>query len=177
MLQEMRKYAKSWVSSLFLGALALSFVVWGIADIFRTNTDTTVFSVGSTQVQVESFARDYHNALRSAGQVLPPDQAKVLGQQVLDRMMLTTALDNLVAKLGLTASDAHVQAQVQAMPVFNGPLGSFDHATFVNVINRAGYAEDEFIAVSRKDAARSQMLRSVEGGFLMPSDYARAIFA
>src|SRR5215469_4636143 len=101
MLQEMRKYAKSWVSSLFLGALALSFAIWGIADIFRGNTDTTVFAVGSTQVPVEMYQRDYHNALRSLGTAVQPDQARVLGQQVLDRMMLTTALDNLAERLGL----------------------------------------------------------------------------
>jgi hypothetical protein len=35
MLQQMRKVAKSKVSSVFLGLLALSFGVWGIADIFR----------------------------------------------------------------------------------------------------------------------------------------------
>src|SRR5215813_4186752 len=67
MLQEMRKYTKSWVSSLFLGALALSFAVWGIADIFRGNADTTVFSVGSTSVPVEMFAREYHNQMRRLG--------------------------------------------------------------------------------------------------------------
>ena len=78
MLQEMRKYAKSWVSSIFLGGLALSFAVWGIADIFRGNTDTNVFSVGSTQVPVDLFARDFHNAMRNAGTVLPPDAAGAL---------------------------------------------------------------------------------------------------
>lgn len=177
MLQEMRKYTKSWVSSLFLGALALSFAVWGIADIFRGNTDTTVFSVGSTKVPVDKFARDYHNEMRSVGTALQPDQAKLLAKKVLDHMMLTTALDNLTDRLGLTASDARVRAQIQSNPVFAGTLGTFDHDNFLRVINQFGYDENEFIEVSRKDAARSQMIRSVEGGFMMPPDYARAIYA
>ena len=46
MLQELRKWSKSWISSLFLGGLAVSFVVWGIADVFRSNVSTTVASVG-----------------------------------------------------------------------------------------------------------------------------------
>ncbi len=177
MLQEMRKYAKSWVSSIFLGALALSFAIWGIADIFRGSSDTTVFSVGSTQLPVEAYSRDFHNQMRNAGVVLPPDQAKLLGQQVLEHMMLTTALDNLAGELGLTASDARVRQQIQAMPVFNGALGTFDHDVFLNAIGRAGYSENEFVETSRKDAARGQMLKAVEGGFSMPSDYARAIFS
>ncbi len=177
MLQTMRKYAKGWVATIFMAGLALSFAVWGIADIFRGSPDTVVFTVGSTKVPVEQFARDYHNALRNAGVVLPPDQARALGQQVADRMTLGIALDNIVAGLGLTASDARVRQQVQTIQAFNGPLGTFDHDKFVEVIGQAGYSEAEFVAVSRKDAARSQMLRAVEGGFVMPPDYARAIFS
>jgi peptidyl-prolyl cis-trans isomerase D len=177
MLQEMRKYAKSWVSSVFLGALALSFALWGIADIFRGNADTTVFSVGSTQIGSDLFAREYHNAIRNAGAALSSEQSRLAGQQVLERMVTTTALDNLANKLGLTATDARVRAQVQAMTVFHGPLGTFDRAIFVQTISRAGYSEDEFIAAIRKDSARDQMIHSIEGGYILPADYALAIFA
>src|SRR5471032_1337674 len=134
MLQEMRKYAKSWVSSVFLGALALSFALWGIADIFRGTADTTVFSIGSTQVGTDAFARDYHNTIRNAGVALTPEQSRLAGQQVLDRMMTTTALDIVVRNLGLTATDARVNAQIHAMSAFNGPLGKFDRATFVQTL-------------------------------------------
>lgn len=177
MLQEMRKYAQSWVSSVFMGALALSFALWGIADIFRGNADTTVYSIGSTQVGSDLFAREFHNVMRNAGTTLTPDQTKLAGQQILDRMMTGTALDMIAAKLGLTATDDRVRAQIQSMQAFNGALGTFDHATFVQVIGRAGYNEAEFVAAIRKDVARDQMLRAIEGGYLMPPDYARAIYS
>src|ERR1700744_5374525 len=60
MLQEMRKYAKGWVSSVFLGALALSFGVWGIADIFKGTTDTSVATVGSSQISAETYQQEYN---------------------------------------------------------------------------------------------------------------------
>src|ERR1700721_720229 len=47
MLQQMPRLSKSWISSIFLGLLALSFGVWGIADIFRGTTDTSVDTVGT----------------------------------------------------------------------------------------------------------------------------------
>ena len=177
MLQEIRKYAKSWVSSVFLGGLALSFALWGIADIFRGSADTTVFSIGSVQMGADLFSREYHNVMRNARTALTPEQSKLAGEQILDRMIAGTALDLVVSKLGLTTTDARIRAQVQEAPAFKGPLGTFDHATFVQIIARAGYSESEFIATMRKDSARDQMLRSIEGGFLMPPDYARAIFA
>ena len=35
MMDSMRKAAKSWVAKLLIGLLAVSFGVWGIADVFR----------------------------------------------------------------------------------------------------------------------------------------------
>ena len=177
MLQEIRKYAKSWVSSVFLGGLALSFALWGIADIFRGSSDTTIFSIGSTQIGADLFSREYHNVMRNVRTALTPEQSKLAGEEILDRMMTGTALDMVASKLGLTVTDARIRAQVQGMPVFKGALGTFDHATFVQIIGRAGYGEAEFIAAMRKDSARDQMLRSIEGGFVIPPDYARAMFA
>ncbi len=111
------------------------------------------------------------------GGTLPPDQAKLLGQQILDRMMEGTALDNLTASLGLTASDARVRQQIQSIPQFAGLSGTFDHDAFLRAINQAGYTEDEFVAAIRKDEARTQMVQAVQAGFIMPADYARAIFS
>ncbi|HJW41045.1 MAG TPA: peptidyl-prolyl cis-trans isomerase [Rhizomicrobium sp.] len=176
MLQEMRKYSKGVVSSIFLGVLALSFVVWGVADIFRGSTDTNVFTLGSTAVPIEDFRQEYQDAMRSAGVVLPPDQAKAMAQRTLDTMTLRTALDNLAGKLGLTITDARLQQQIQTIGAFSGINGSFDHDKFVAVINQHGYTEAGFIARSRQDAARSQLIRGVEGGFQLPPDYMRAIF-
>ena len=177
MLQEMRKYAKSWVSSIFLGALALSFAVWGIADIFRGTPDTDVFTLGSTSVPVETFQQEYRDALRGAGVALPPDQAKAMAQRVLDNMTLRSALDIMADRLGLTVGDARLQQQIQAIGAFSGPLGTFDHDKFVAVLQQHGYSEASFVARSRQDASRTQLIRSVEGGFALPADYAKGIFA
>ena len=65
MLQKMRAFSKSWVSSLFLGALALSFVAWGIGDIFKIGgNDNSVVTVGSDAIPAQVFSRDYRNFLR-----------------------------------------------------------------------------------------------------------------
>src|SRR5438105_2476730 len=67
MLQQMRAVSKSWVSSVFLGMLALSFGVWGVADIFRGGGgDTSLVSVGDAKIQGPDFQRDFRTALRNA---------------------------------------------------------------------------------------------------------------
>jgi peptidyl-prolyl cis-trans isomerase D len=182
MLQEMRKYSKSWVSSLFLGVLALSFVVWGIADIFKGNTDSTVATVGSTKIAYETFQREYQNFIRNqgqqTGQMITPELARALGlgPQTLQRMISRAAVDNVVTKLGLTASDTNVSTQIKGIRGFAGPLGTFDHASFVHAITESGFTEQGFIDAIRADTSRDQLLDSTKSGMQIPPGYAQALF-
>ncbi|HSZ11856.1 MAG TPA: SurA N-terminal domain-containing protein, partial [Rhizomicrobium sp.] len=179
----MRKYTKSWVSSLFLGALALAFVFWGVGDIFRAATDTTVASVGGNKIPVEEYQREYSNAVRvrgeQTGQTITQEMARAMGigKQVLESMVSRAAIDNIVANLGLTASDAAVSAQVHNMDAFKGPLGTFDHQAFERAIAQGGFSEPQFIAAVRADTARDQLMKAMESGFQMPAGYIAALFA
>lgn len=182
MLQEMRKYTKSWVSSLFLGALALAFVFWGVGDIFRTGGDTTVAAIGGTKIPLEQYQREYNNEVRvrgaQTGMSITPEMARAMGiaKQVLQSMVSRAAIDNIVAKLGITASDAAVSAQVRNMDAFKGPLGTFDHNQFLRAIQQGGFTEPQFIAAIRADTARDQLMKSVQSGFQMPPGYTATIF-
>src|SRR5512146_508067 len=183
MLQTMRKYTKSWVSSIFMGALALSFGVWGIADIFKGNTDTSVATVGSVAIGSDVYQREYNNTLKQQadanGQPMSSDTARKLGVpgQVLNQMVNRAALDNVATKLGLTTGDAPVVTEVRAVRAFAGPLGTFDHDTFVRVINDRGYTEQGFLELVRGDITRSQLLSAGRAGFALPPGYVDALFS
>ncbi len=51
-----------------MGILVVSFVVWGVADAFRSNGLTVVATVGNTDIPVEQFQTDYNRALQQLGQ-------------------------------------------------------------------------------------------------------------
>ena len=182
MLQQMRKFAKSWVASIFLGVLALSFGVWGIADIFKGTTDTSVATVGNVKISQDEFQSQYQTALRNQsirmGTQLSAEQAQAMGlpQNTLERIIDRTAIDHEVEALGLTATDKAVADQIRAIPAFAGPSGSFDHNTFLRAIQRSGYTEQSFIAAVRSDTARSQLLDATRNGLQAPSGFARALF-
>ncbi len=182
MLQEMRKYAKSSVSSVFLGLLALSFGVWGIADIFHGSADTTVAAVGDTKIPEETYQREYQNYIRNAGEEtgkqITPEEARAQGlpDQILQQLISRQAVDNVVGRLKLTASDDYVARQVKSIRAFAGPLGTFDHDTFVHAIQQSGFTEQSFIAAVRDDTARAQLLDATKNGMEMPTGYAQALF-
>jgi peptidyl-prolyl cis-trans isomerase D len=162
--------------------LALSFAVWGIADIFRGSTDTNVVTVGSTAIPYDQYVRDYQNVLRNesqqSGQDITAEMARKTGlaDASLDKIINRTAIDNVVSDMGLTISDADVSSRVRSMPVFKGPLGTFDKTTFDRALQGRGFTEESFVAGVRGDMAREQLLGPIENGFDIPAGYAHALF-
>jgi peptidyl-prolyl cis-trans isomerase D len=182
MIQWMHALSKSWVATLLMGGLTLSFVVWGIADVFTGSSTTAVASVGGTDIGAQEFQRSYKNFIRNQGQrmgmELTPEMAQKMGlpQVALQQMMGAVAIDNEAARLGLTTSDTAVAQYVRAMSPFRGALGTFDRPTFLQAINQAGYTEDMFLDEVRHEMTRDQLTQAVEGNFVVPLTYAQALF-
>jgi peptidyl-prolyl cis-trans isomerase D len=182
MIQWMHALSKSWVATLMMGALTLSFVVWGIADVFTGVSTNGVATVGGTDIGTAEFQRAYKNFVRNQGQQMggeiTPEMAQKmgLGQVALQQLVSRTALNNEADRLGLTTSDAAVAQNVRTMAPFRGTLGQFDRPTFVQAIQAAGYTEDQFLGEVRQDMTRDQLTAAVEGNFMIPTTYAQAIF-
>src|SRR6185437_2590940 len=121
MIQWMHALSKSWVATLLMGGLTLSFVVWGIADVFTGGSTTAVASVGGTEIDAQAFQRNYKNFIRNQGQrmgmEITPDMAQKMGlpQVALQQMLGSAAIDNEGTRLGLTTSDTAVAQYVRAM--------------------------------------------------------------
>jgi len=182
MLQWMHRISTSWVASLFMGALALSFVVWGIADVFTGMNSTALATVGSTEISSDAFTRTYRNFIRNQSQQMGADitpemaQKMGLGNVALQQLLSRTALDNSAARFGLTTPDAALAQNVRSLPSFAGATGQFDHNAFLRVVQAAGYSEDDFLAEMRSDMTRDQFTTALQQGFGLPRGYSEAIF-
>lgn len=182
MLQWMHRLSTSWVASLFMGALALSFVVWGIADVFTGMTSMGLATVGSTEISSTTFQRSYRNFLKNQsaqmGSEITPEMAQRMGMGniALQQLISRTALDVSANRLGLTTPDATLAQDVRANPAFAGGVGKFDHNQFVSVVQNAGYTEKDFLAEMRGDMTRNQFTAALQQGFNLPRGYSEAIY-
>ena len=182
MIQWMHALSKHWLATLLMGGLALSFVAWGIADVFTGASSTAVATIGGTDISQNDYQRGYRNFMRNEGErmgtALTPEMAQRMGldQIVLQQMEMRTAMNNETAHMGLTVSDAELARTVRDMPAFKGMLGSFDHQLFLQRIAQAGFGEQEFLNEMRQDMARDQLTQTVAANFIMPQNYANALF-
>ena len=180
MLQEMRKYTKSWLGAAIIGVpVIISFVIWGIADVFRGNTDVSLAMVGDQKVTPEAFQRDYRAATRQITKYAPlkPAQAKAIAQQTLDRLIDQRAVTAYVQRYGLVMSDDIVNARIREIPQFAGPLGTFDRSKFQSLLQQVGFqSEQEFIDLIREELIRSQFYTAASGALEVPPGYAHMLF-
>ena len=182
MIQWMHRLSKSWVASLLMGGLALSFIVWGIADVFVGQSTGALATVGSTEISSDAFARIYRNFLRYQGQQMgmniTPEIAQKMGldQAALQQLISRTAEDNLVARLDLTTTDAELARYVRAQPGFKGATGEFDRNVFLQAIQNAGYNENAYLEEERANQTRTQLESALEIGFALPDSYTQGLF-
>jgi len=157
-----------------MGVLIISFGVWGIADIFRGFGQSTVATVGHTEISINEFRQVYTDKLqqigRQFGRPLTADQARAFGidRQVLQQTIAEAALDEEARRLGLGQSDAETMRVIFNDPNFKGVNGNFDPQRFQAVIRQFGFTEQRYIADQRKVSLRRQIAGTISAG-LEPS--------
>ncbi len=178
MLRGIHKVTSNWIGktvmAVVMGILVLSFAVWGIGDIFRGYGQSTVATVGKTEITVEEFRRIYNERLRlvsqQLGRPITQAQARALGfdQRVLGQILAETALDERVRELGLVIKDDEIAKRILADPAFRGPTGQFDRARFEQIIRNAGYTEQRFIEEQRRSVLRGMIAQTIAAGTIVP---------
>ena len=59
MIEILRSAASSLVAKLLLGLLALSFVAWGVGDVLRSASGSTVAEIGGRSISQRDFLRTF----------------------------------------------------------------------------------------------------------------------
>ncbi|MBZ0140932.1 MAG: SurA N-terminal domain-containing protein, partial [Pseudorhodoplanes sp.] len=178
MLRGIRTATANWlgrvITGIILGLIAISFAIWGIGDIFRGFGQSTVASIGRSDITIEQFRTTYNERLqqlaRQLGRPITPDQANALGlpRQLLGQMLAEYALDEDARRMRLRLSDADIARKIMADPTFRGPTGQFDRARFDMIIRQAGYSEARFVAEQRKLLLRREVAETLAGSLAVP---------
>lgn len=163
-----------------------SYIVWGILVLVMlglggfgvTNFGggvTAIGKVGDREIDVNDYARALRQEMNAIsaqfGQPITFQQAQAFGidQRVLQTVVTRAALDNEAARIGISAGDASVAAEITAMEAFKGSAGTFDREAYRFTLDRNNLTEAEFESGIREDIARSVLQGAIVGGFAAPA--------
>lgn len=159
-------------AGLLMGLLALSLLGFGV-DGFGTARQT-IGTVGTRDITADDYARTLQNDLRALqaqiGQPITMEQARLFGldQRALEQLIDRAVLDTEAERLGVSVGDATVQAEIVAIPNFQGLDGSFDREAYRFALQNSGLSEAEFETSIREEIARSILQLAAIGGASAP---------
>jgi len=178
MLRGMRKASSNWlgktIMAVVMGVLIISFGVWGIADIFKGFGQSTLATIGRTEISINEFRQLYTDKLqqigRQFGRPLTTEQARAFGidRQVLQQTIAEAALNEEARRLGLGQSDAETMRMIFSDPNFRGVGGAFDPARFQATIRQFGFSEQRYVADQRRVSLRRQIAGTISAGLQPP---------
>jgi peptidyl-prolyl cis-trans isomerase D len=174
MLTALRGSTGGIVAKTFLVLLAGSFAVWGVADVFRGNSDVTLAKVGKTEISANEFRQFFNDRLQTlgqrTGQVLTVDQARSAGldRQILGDLLRSTALDEQARKLKMSLAPAFVVKQVEKNPAYRDSSGKFNIQALRNRLQSANLSEQQFIINERKNLIRQTITSAMSDGIAIP---------
>ncbi len=181
----MAKSAKKKASNVVVWIILVLLMI-GLAGFGATNfggSVRTIGSVGDTEIDVNRYARELEQELRSlqaqTGQNITLAQAQAFGvdRAVLQRLIGAAALENETARLGISVGDAEVQRQIVATPAFQGLNGQFDRDAYEFTLDRSGLTLARFEENVRMDVARNILQAAVSGGVAAPAAFANTLIA
>ena len=185
MLEGMRKASQGWVGRIFMGLvmgfISLSFVVWGVGDIFRGFGSGKVAQVGGAEIGADAYRNAYQTQLqalqRQARRAITNDEARAMGldRQVLSRLISEAILDDRALTMGLGLSDQEIARSILNDPNFAGPNGKFDVARFRDLLRDNGFTEQSFTREQRRAYLRQQIVEALAGKLNTPTALLEAV--
>jgi peptidyl-prolyl cis-trans isomerase D len=178
MLASMRNAAQGVVGkavmTVVMGLIIVSFVIWGVGDMLRGFTSSTVASVGGAKISAQEYKVAYDRAVqqyqRRLRRPFTNEEARQVGldRAVLQQLLNEAAVDAETHKLGLDISEDALRQVITSNPNFRDKAGAFDPNRFAGALRDLDMSERGFVSELRKQVLRQFVVGALATGVEAP---------
>jgi len=177
MLQQIRDKITGWFATVFLGAIAIVFIFWGIQ--FESSVNAAAAKVNGEDISMQEVQRawqDRQNELQQAlRDELPESLVKSEQQRLLDEFIRRELLLQRAADAGYRVSDADLVEAIAAIPALQVD-GKFSRDRYAAVLRSQGRTETQFENDFRRDLEVSQLSNAIGvSAFALPGELRRRV--
>jgi peptidyl-prolyl cis-trans isomerase D len=165
MLKWVRKYSRSWVVAIAIGAIAVVFIFWGVGSMNAPQFND-VAVVNGTSITVNQYLHQYNELVKEyqerAHGDLNPEMIKMLRlkEMAVNRLIQEELLLQAGQRLGLQVTNAELQQQIQSYPFFKND-GKFDEKRYFWVLSRSRISPQEFEEQERRRLLLKKVLDDI----------------
>lgn len=177
MLQRIRDKVSGWFAGVFLGAIAIVFIFWGIQ--FESTVTSGAATVNGEEIPAEAVRRAWQDRQSELQQLtrneLPEELVKREQQRLLEEFIQRELLVQRAHELGYRVSDRRMVdalAQIEALQVD----GKFSPDRYKGLLRAQGRSEAEFEREFRRDLEIAQLRNSIGvSSFVTPGELRRRV--
>lgn len=167
MLKLLRKYSRSWIIAVAIGAIVIVFIFWGIGG-FRSPRFQEVATVNGEPILLSEYMRQYTQMVkeiqeRAKGE-LTEEQLKALGlkERALNYLIEQTLIRQAARRLDISVSTPELQEHIQNLPFFQED-GRFSQRRYQAILARARVKAADFEAGERQNLLIQKLARLITG--------------
>lgn len=182
MLQDLREKAQGWFAWIILGAIGVTFVLFGTANLFQSGGfERAVVKVNGASISERELEEAYRRVMHSSGNEalkrMDPAQIK---KEVLEGLIEERILLQNAKKLRLTISDEQINSVIRSLPVAKNAQGQFSQEAYLQFLSSANFTDHSFRDFIRDNMVLQQLQRGIAGTALaLPldvKDYAHYLY-
>src|SRR5271154_2887578 len=162
------------IMTVVMGLIIVSFVIWGVGDMLRGFTASTVASVGGAKISAQEYRIAYDRTIqqyqRRLRRPFTNEEARQIGldRSVLQRLLSEAAVDGEAGKLGLNVSDDAPREIITSNPGFRDKSGPFAPPRSAGALRDLDMTERGFVSELRKQALRQFVVAALTTGVAAP---------
>ena len=177
MLQQIRDKISGWFAWVFLGAIAVVFVFWGIR--FESGPMAAAAKVNGESVPLEQVRRAWQQRQTELQQAtrdeLPAALVKAEQTKLLNEFIDREVLIQHVTKMGYRVSDLDVAREIEAIPELQVE-GKFSRDRYAALLAAQGRSEVQFEQGFRRDIQVAQLRNGIAiSSFATPGELGRRL--
>lgn len=177
MLQKIRDKISGWVAVLFLGAIAVVFIFWGIR--FESSVASAAAKVNGESISAPLVLKSWQDRQSELQQQqrdeLPPALVKAEQQKLLDEFIDRELLAQRARESGYRVSDRELAETLQQIPALQVD-GRFSRDRYAALLRQQGRNEAEFEREFRRDLEMTQLRNHIAASaFVTPGELRRRI--
>lgn len=163
MLQTIRDKITGWIAAVFLAAIAVVFVFWGID--FGSGAVSYAAKVDGERISAQEVRRAWQQQQSRLQQMLrtelPDEMVRAQQAAILDQFVRKVLLEQRAHDFGYRVSDAALVERIQQIPEFQVD-GKFSKDRYSAVLRSNGLSEAQF----ENDLRSELMIRQVQSGVI-----------
>jgi peptidyl-prolyl cis-trans isomerase D len=165
MLKLLRKYSRSWVIAIAIGAIVIVFIFWGIGGM-ESGRFQEVASVNGEPIFLSTYSRQYNQMVREfqerAKGELTEEQFKALGlrERALNLLIDETLMLQAAKRLGIAVSTSELRDHIRNLPYFQED-GKFSERRYQAILNRVRVKAAEFESGERQNLLYQKIIQTI----------------